>query len=91
MTTFALIDIHSGYFWDMAVADDAALACRIVDENLGDVHEAYTEASRYEAAADYDVYDASAIEARLMDADGQDDEVISLVQAQPFVARVARS
>jgi hypothetical protein len=91
MKTYAMIDIYSGFFWGCGVADNPAAACQEMDENLGDAHETYTETGRYEAAADYDVYDASAIAARLTDADGQDEKVIALVQAQPFVARLARS
>jgi hypothetical protein len=91
MTTFALIDIHSGYFWGIANADTAAQACRIVDENLGENAEVYTETGRHEDDASYDVYDATAIESDLVDSNGQDEDVIALIEAQPFVTRIART
>jgi hypothetical protein len=62
-----------------------------MDENLGQEPRTYAEVSHHEAGATYDVHDVSAIAARLMNADGQDAEVIALVQRAPFVARVARS
>lgn len=91
MTTFALIDIHSGYFWGYAVADDVETACRIVDENIGENYANYGKTDRRDAAAHYDVYDVAAIEPRLVDADGQDESIIAIIEDQPFVARVVRS
>jgi hypothetical protein len=93
---YAMIDIHTGFFWGAAEGESAADACRHLDslvaKHLEDA--CYSEVGRYEVLDTvYDVYDASDDVDRLEKIDGldgRDESLIAFVEALPFVSRVRR-
>lgn len=88
LSTYATIDMHSGYVWWTGQAASALDACKASDVEYGsfdDVRE-YLEVTLSErGSASFAVY---AIPADLVIDDGQDEEQIAAVEACQLVAYV---
>lgn len=85
-TTFATIELNSGYVWWVGAADDAADACARSDaETGGEYGRKFDQISRSEinsSAGGYAVYE---VPAGFDVTDGQNEEQIAAVEAQRLV------
>lgn len=93
MSTYATIDLNSGYVWWVGVADSPEAACAASDAEGGEYGHEYgaitsTEARR-STGGGYAVYAAPDGFALLVQ-DGQDDDEIARVSALPLVGYFRR-
>jgi hypothetical protein len=86
---YVMIDENSGYVWGDAVASDPVEACRAIDAKCGEHSRNYADIGRerFDGRSGYHVYLAP--EEFTDCGDGQDPEYIRMVEAFPFVTRVA--
>ena len=81
----------TGFYWGLANAKNVIAAARRVDHDIdGARGQIYRECDRADKDATYHGFDALAINDRVIDADGQDEGIISLVVEQKYLGSVCR-
>jgi len=95
MTYYAIVDNHSGCVWEIAKAKSPKAACRWVDSKTSPYTSCdYESVSAYDLATNDTAYRVFELDRAtydsLLDADGQDDEVIQMVNDYGKLADVLK-
>ena len=87
--TYGLIDKHSGYFWGYAKTKEPIDAINEIDRSNHESND-YEEVAKDNYRATFFVHDCSELGGNLEGVDGQDEEVIKIVEGCPLVGVYAR-